>query len=233
MDIFHGPSLKLERAKHHIKDFVSKAETFYSKTSPKFFIQDYPQTRQRTLCVDVDTSVPDELPLILGDAIHNLRSALDHLTWDVVSPLNPPRPGDVQFPFCRKKEGFEAAISHRQIDLAGEKIVEKFRELKPYPSGNDLLYALHKLDIADKHQLIVPVVSLVGFETLNLREVHPLAPNHTIQRSVLRHASNAGGGLRGVHPRAARRADPGANPPCGLIRPTRLNFVVGARFPQL
>src|SRR5262249_11208554 len=135
-----------------------------------FVIRDDSNTGMRALCVNLDTSVPKDFPLIIGDAVHNLRSALDHLTWDVVSPCKPPRPGDVQFPFCRKADAFEAALTHRQINLAGQETVEKFRALKPYPGGDDALYALHRLDIADKHQLILTIRALMAFDYLNVRE---------------------------------------------------------------
>jgi hypothetical protein len=175
-DPFEGPILKLERAKQHIEDFVAQADSFYKKISPRFFVQDNTKTHERALCVDIDTTVPDHFPLIIGDAIHNLRSALDHLTWEIVKPLNPPRPDEVYFPFCREAKSFEAILTKRQIKLASKEIVDKFRELKPYPGGNDLLYGLHKLDIADKHQLIVPVRSLVGFDRLDLSDLSPGFP---------------------------------------------------------
>lgn len=160
---FGGPRLKLQRAKHHIEDFIAQAEKFYRESKVKFFIQDDPNTGLRALCVDVDTSVPEHFPLIIGDAVHNLRSALDHLTWDIVAPLKPSRPNDVQFPFCRKRDSFEAALDHRQISLAGKDVVDKFRNLQPYPGGDDILFGLHQLDIADKHQLVLTVRSQIAF----------------------------------------------------------------------
>jgi len=180
--ISNGPRLKLERAKHHIEDFIAQAEVFYKRETAGFYIEDNPNTRQRALCIDIDTTVPEHYALIIGDAVHNLRSALDHLTWDLVRPFNPPRPNDVQFPFCRKAESFEGALTHRQVTLAGEEIVEKFRVMKPYPGGDEVLYALHQIDIADKHQLVVPVRSLIGFERLNVRDVDPTAPDLVIEK---------------------------------------------------
>lgn len=51
-------------------------------------------------------SPPSELSLILGDAAHNLRSALDHLAWGIVpigfrdDPSNSRRVRDIGFPIC-------------------------------------------------------------------------------------------------------------------------------------
>ena len=47
---FVGPRLKLQRAKHHIADYITRAEDFYRKAKTKFFIQDNRRTGVRALC---------------------------------------------------------------------------------------------------------------------------------------------------------------------------------------
>jgi hypothetical protein len=34
--------------------------------------------------------------------------------------------------------------------------------IKPYKGGNDNLYALHSLDIMDKHRLLIPIISVTA-----------------------------------------------------------------------
>ncbi|MEA2935538.1 MAG: hypothetical protein QOD74_2184, partial [Variibacter sp.] len=136
---FKGSKLKLERAKHHIADLVSVANKFCNSSPFDYEVLHNAKTHQRTLVAVVHEPIPKQIPLIIGDALHNLRSALDHLTWDVLRPFNPAR-DKVQFPFCRKAEGFESVLRNRQVHVAGEEIAQKFRELKPYPGGSDLLY---------------------------------------------------------------------------------------------
>src|SRR5207248_1202546 len=41
------------------------------------------------------------------------------------------------------------------------------RDIKPYDGGNEAIWPIHRLDIADKHRLLIPVVdyaSIVGLE---------------------------------------------------------------------
>src|SRR5690606_37030151 len=74
--------------------------------------------------------------------------------WSMVGE-SAPRPWEVQFPFPRAADGLVAAIKKRQVDLAGKEVVDAITALQPYPGGNDWLCAVDRLDIEDKHKLIV------------------------------------------------------------------------------
>ncbi|MDT3683834.1 MAG: hypothetical protein RO009_02175 [Pseudorhodoplanes sp.] len=180
---FKGAELKLQRAKHHIEDFVTQAEALYNREGRRLSTHDDAHTRQRTLIAKINTAVPDHFPLIIGDAVHNLRSALDHMTWDILRPHGPV-PDKVQFPFCKRAEGFESVLTNRQIKVAGEEIAQKFRDLKPYPGGNDILYGLHVLDVTDKHELIVPVWSRLAIDRLDISDVDPSVTNFIIENTA-------------------------------------------------
>lgn len=108
------------------------------------------------LTVEYNGQFPDEIPLILGDAVHNLRTSLDLLACDLVALNNKPT-ADVYFPFAKSADKLDHVIKSRHFDLAGEDAVELLRDIKPYTGGNLMLRALHDLDIMDKHQLIIPV----------------------------------------------------------------------------
>jgi hypothetical protein len=95
-----------------------------------------------------------------GDAVHNLRLALDHAYWDIVSPfIKNDREGDaVQFPFSRTTQRLNEAITNRLANRMSDVFVQALRELKPHgeAGGNTYLYMVHRLDIIDKHMLLVP-----------------------------------------------------------------------------
>jgi hypothetical protein len=171
---FRGAAIKLDRAKHHINDLNARTEVFFDSHS--IFVLDNIKAKQRSVFLKTDKSIPDEFSAIIGDAVHNLRSALDLLTNEIVRPHNPPRPKEVMFPFSPNAKSFKAILTQRQIHLAGEDIVAKFCDLKPYPRGNDLLYGLHALDILDKHTLIISTGAVLGLNALNLQTVDPNAP---------------------------------------------------------
>lgn len=99
---------------------------------------------------------PASVPLGLGDAIHNLRTALDLLAGDIVR-LNGKSAADVYFPFCENADFLDQMIKRRKFHRASPEAVDLLKSMAPYKGGNTLLRALHDLDVMDKHQLIVPV----------------------------------------------------------------------------
>ena len=118
------------------------------------------------------------LALVIGDAVHNLRSALDLLAFALVGDKCP-TPGQrrqVQFPFSASANGLEATIKSRQISRAGEKVVREIKKLKPYPGGNETLQAIHDLDLADKHKLIIPTVASGAMMLADLTKLMPEHP---------------------------------------------------------
>jgi hypothetical protein len=46
-----------------------------------------------------------------------------------------------------------------RIKGASAKAIKLVRRLKPYRGGNDTIWRLHRIDIADKHQLLIPVAA--------------------------------------------------------------------------
>ena len=43
-------------------------------------------------------------------------------------------------------------------------------EIKPHKNGNYELWSIHRLDIQDKHQLVLPLMSNVGVDGLSVRD---------------------------------------------------------------
>ena len=106
--------------------------------------------------------MPTELSAIIGDAIHNLRAALDLLACELVR-LNGGSDEDVYFPFAADAIAFERKLKKSHIDRAGPAVVEHMKGLRAYKGGNVPLRALHDLDIADKHQMLLPVAEYANF----------------------------------------------------------------------
>src|SRR5438093_1376013 len=58
------------------------------------------------------------LSVIIGECLHNLRSALDHLVWALIEN-NPPHhgiPGVSQFPICSSVSAFQDQIKRRRLE---------------------------------------------------------------------------------------------------------------------
>ena len=159
-DLFHSPKLKVERAKRHISDLQSEIDAFLERDPYRLVFEDDTEARKRNLVIRVRENIPCYYATIIGDAVHNLRSALDLLACDLVR-LNGGDTSNVYFPFAKTREGLEPEIK-RKMKGASPDVLDIIRALKPYPGGNDLLRGLHDLDIADKHVLLIPTSSLVG-----------------------------------------------------------------------
>jgi hypothetical protein len=97
-----------------------------------------------------------ELPAILGDLVHNLRAVLDHLIWASVETNGNIATEHTGFPIFPDRQSFSSGAHQR---LAGTSATAKrvVELLRPYKGGNDLLWILHRLDIVDKHKLLVVV----------------------------------------------------------------------------
>lgn len=163
-----GARLKIERANHHISDLNTRLTQFQAKKPFETVIRYNPVAAEASLCRKVNQPIPDEFALIIGDAVHNLRAALDLIVFELIGG-KAPKPKAVQFPFTKNVQTFKATCGQRQIDVAGKHIRRVIDDLQPYPGGNDLLYGLHDLDIADKHQLLLPVASIFGLHANDMR----------------------------------------------------------------
>jgi hypothetical protein len=154
-----GPKLKLERAKKHLKDLETASERFFKTDPYEVRIQDNPQTGKREHKVVRAADVPDELSIIAGDVIHNLRSALDHLIWQLVL-VNGGKPDEMktEFPVWWSKANFESGGPGNAKGVSKEAL-DILYALKPYKGGNDSLWLLHKLDIVDKYRLVLAVAA--------------------------------------------------------------------------
>lgn len=125
-------------------------------------------------CVSVGVAqapqlTPDIWGLLLGDTVHGLRSALDHLAWALYkrghTPNLPRRQEQgVYFPIARTPDQFKGWVTGKRPKLPGVRSTDLaiVRRYQPYLRGQRNLYrhpliVLDDLSIADKHQVIQPV----------------------------------------------------------------------------
>jgi hypothetical protein len=105
------------------------------------------------------------IPAIVGDIVHNLRSALDHLAWQLVSvgvangETRSQGWEKIQFPIAHSFDSF-VSMKGRAIEGARREAIKVLDRLKPYQGGNDALWLLRQLDNTDKHSFILPVGKL-------------------------------------------------------------------------
>lgn len=102
-------------------------------------------------------------PLMIGEIAHNLRSALDHLAWQLAGPNPPAKTG---FPIFLKSKDYNRSkgpgSGHYMVRGMSGKAKRAIRDLQPYrraklrgkTADSDPLWLLHELNRVDKHQLL-------------------------------------------------------------------------------
>ncbi|MGH9354249.1 MAG: hypothetical protein ACRD2G_19140 [Terriglobia bacterium] len=163
---FEAPKIKLRRAAKHLNELEKAIEAYVASGPAKFESRIFDPDDGRQ-CAEISLTVtgpPPETAAMIGDVVHNLRSALDLTACEPVRVRLGPsvRVDDVYFPFARRCEDFDLMIRNRNFDRAGHRAVELIREFKPYAGGNAALRAIHDLDIQDKHTALIPTVMNVG-----------------------------------------------------------------------
>lgn len=154
----NGAELKLNRAKKHIEELQILIQT----KPPYVYVADtdWPR-RQRYLQARKVDDAAAEVSLLCGDAIHNMRAALDHAYWSRVSPfaLTDGERRKLQFPFCRDAARLPQILKERLADRVSPAFVAALSKLNPVKGGeNDIaLYLIDELDIEDKHKLLIPL----------------------------------------------------------------------------
>lgn len=117
--------------------------------------------------------------LIIGDVLHNLRSALDLMYYRVFHDVTGKADRFTQFPIRNEREKLVSAINGglKEKGLANDRNACTLRDflvdiVKPYETGNWPLWALHDMSITDKHQLLIPTFKIMRFTDIRLEDEH-------------------------------------------------------------
>jgi len=159
--------LKLARAKKHLNELQRKVDAFVNRKPYTLFRHDDPEHGRYIYRGKIVRMPPETWGPIIGDAVHNMRSAIDCLAWALCT-----KPSRVTaFPIFtsppkeeRSKRRFDDMIRHIPPDAQ-----EIIKELQPYNYG-DLaklypLAVLQWLSNTDKHQVLVAVGTLINAPT--------------------------------------------------------------------
>lgn len=152
---FAGPFLKLVRANHHIEHL--------EKIFGEFEALEDKRIRSQRVHDGIRSigNLPVYVSAILGDAVHNLRVALDH-AYALLTVANGGTPGRrTMFPTGTNLAGIKSRIGGQSPEHHPSQTVVDFilKEFEPIPDGKLSLYELHRLDIQDKHTSIIMIAS--------------------------------------------------------------------------
>jgi hypothetical protein len=163
----HSFEEKLTRAQHHL-DILGQEITRWRDSKPYILTDEIdPNTSWNVVYLEPLYPLPDNIPLTVGDCLHNLRASLDHLVH-ALAFANKPSLTDTEatetsFPIFRYSDGFHSRGKGRirHVNPRAQAIIDG---LQPYRIGDNAvrhwLWLLEKLNNVDKHRrLLVTIAS--------------------------------------------------------------------------
>ena len=177
---FSGCWAKLDHARRHVTDLDDAVRSFFDDAGncPLLVSSFDEESRFHVFRVGpIPPQLADiqvEAALRVGDAVHDLRSALDHLVWQLslagTEGAEPSRPRRVQFPISSSPEGYEhaRATALSEVSRGAQDMLESYQPYHGAAGRPDnysgpyvhQLALLQQLSNADKHRLLTTVLSL-------------------------------------------------------------------------
>jgi hypothetical protein len=156
---------KFLRAKAHADQLIAEMRDASDGNAPGVYetSRKYdPDTEQVIFIAERMTEISDNWSLIVGDCIHNLRCALDHLWWQFAIDFLGREPTDdeardIQFPILTDRP--EAWEGHRFLKHVDPEIAAKAKPIQAYDRGEGeepVIAILASLSNADKHREVKP-----------------------------------------------------------------------------
>jgi hypothetical protein len=148
--------LKQERANEFSSAAILKLQEFESRKLHTLVGDGRYSTHSWSM--QINQTMPPDIMLNVGDAIHNFRSALDHCAYafwrmdNSILKTSKLKEQEVYFPITGKRRDFIKKIN--ELGLYNDAL-SAFVDLEGFKGGRgDALYCLSKLDNVDKHRLI-------------------------------------------------------------------------------
>ena len=159
---------KIHWAQQHAEKLAAEVAEFLNLSPYRVEIRVDSDARRKSGLISVDRIPPDAISLLVGDVVHNLRSALDHLAGRLVE-LGPDDPtvkpqAKPEFPIYWQRTEY-SAYGARKMRGAPDAVLELVEQLQPFAPKNGNwdnpwaaaprqhpLWVLNWLDIVDKHR---------------------------------------------------------------------------------
>jgi hypothetical protein len=166
--------VKLDRAREHVAALASAEHDYFGANGGErpFAIDPHfdPATNLYSFVGRVIQAPPLRIGAVLGDIVHNLRSALDHLVWQLVWA----RSGDPEllgrpypdFPVCLDAATWPKVAGGRLCGVS-HAAAERIREAQPFVTNaaapeRTPLSRLDALWNRDKHRLVTTTAAAIG-----------------------------------------------------------------------
>jgi len=156
-EMFTTSVIKLARAGEHLAEIEkllveyenSKPARVVLKPSYENFIN--PPKSYIKITTRMAEPPPERIKAVLGDFLHNLRSALDTAVFPLVEDKFDNK-RLIQFVISEDEASFRDKFDKKFAPHLNEATISVIKESKPFKGGNALLYALSDLNNIDKHR---------------------------------------------------------------------------------
>jgi hypothetical protein len=147
--------IKTQRAREHLSQLNPLQREI---ASPEYLGTDIQRDgRDVVVRLTVKGSTPSRIGCIVGDVVHNLRTALDYLAYLAIEWNGGTPTRQTQFPVCSIEARFSEIVKSQ---LAGAptpfiRLVEALQPFKCDQPSESVLGIVHRLDINDKHNRLL------------------------------------------------------------------------------
>ena len=157
-----GCRAKIERASLHLREFGDRVRSFTDQAPYKVRGEHHSDTNEIVFVAEANHAcppIPLDLALIAGEVAHQLRSALDHLVWQLVVAHTgqPPQGTKSGFPIFKTEAGYQQRAGSMIVGVS-DRARERIRAAQPFHLDGDaecaLTWVVHELNNTDKHRLI-------------------------------------------------------------------------------
>jgi hypothetical protein len=164
-DSLAGARLKLLRAREHLEVLGDELAAFTAGEPYRIAHEPNADGSEHIFRTQVLKEPPTLLSVIIGDALQNMRSALEHLVWGLAFKDKGSEPSrSTSFPIYRTEaaffqtdkntsSGYSAGSGmHKISEIKRVAVKTAIQQLQPYKTGHDELYILNELARVDRHQ---------------------------------------------------------------------------------
>ena len=191
MNVYVGIQAKLRRAEHHIEVIRSEANRVCADVERRIVREAHEDVDEQVWIYRGETpDAPVEWSIIVGEILYNLRSALDHLVWQLVI-ANGQTPGrHNEFPVTTNHEGWQK-VKDSYLRGMSERHKRMIGYVQPYTGGINLpfdvsmLKVLNDLGNIEKHRhLILSVIASRGIAPIVFEDTDLEVEGSTLRKPL-------------------------------------------------
>ncbi|MBI1954902.1 MAG: hypothetical protein HYS38_00750 [Acidobacteria bacterium] len=152
---------KLKRAEENIINLEREINLFLDYGGYGSVSDNNVQAIEKLRELHLGREVPIRFSVLAGEIIHQMRSALDHLAWQLSNKTYREKcPAAIEFPIFKKDPTKENKTKEYTRKVQGisppaQAIIESLQPYKGNAPGNHLLQIIHEMDITEKHRELI------------------------------------------------------------------------------